>query len=228
MTNRETLPPAETADIVADFTIPGVTQIHGVTFDGSHVWFAAAPDQDLFEIDPASGGVLRRLGRRDCNAGLAFDGSHLWQICSDGKIHRIDRKTGKTERTIPTPDDHPAGLAWAAGFLWLGSFANRRILKIDPADGRVVKVLASDRLVTGVTFVDGELWHGTWPDDESVVEPGELRAIDAETGGVRRRVHLPAGTRISGTEWDGAERIFFGSQTDRETLRAIRRPKRRA
>ncbi len=229
--SRARLPEPTSARITDDVDVPGVDMIHGVTFDGTHVWFAGGPDQDLFCVDPASGRVVRRLGRRDCGAGLAFDGEHLWAVCEEGKrerIDRIDRANGKTLRSIPLHDDHPSGLAFAAGFLWLGSYRNRRILKIDPRDGRVVKTIASDRLVTGVTWVDGELWHGTYPERDEDVEPGELRAIDAETGAVKRRVQLPAGTRISGTEWDGGEKIWLGSRAAKESLRAIRRPSRGA
>lgn len=206
------LPAPVATAITARFTFAGVEQIHGVTFDGEHVWFAASPDNDLHCVDPATGKLLRKLGRRDCAAGLAFDGQHLWQICGE-QIHRIDRATGRTLRAIPAPPGGGhSGLAFAAGHLWVGSFRGRSITKVDPADGRVVAEIASDRLVTGVTFCAGELWHGTWPEAGSAAEPGELRQVDAASGAVRRRLHLPAGTHISGTESDGKDRIWFGNE----------------
>ena len=48
-----------------------------------------------------------------------------------------------------------------------------------------------------------------------------------ETGDVRRKVGLPAGMRVSGTEFDGKDRIWFGSERDAEVaLRAMAVKKR--
>lgn len=218
------LPAALTAQVLAEHALAGADPIHGVTFDGTHVWFAGGPDNDLFCVEPASGKLVRRLGRKDCNAGLAFDGTHLWQVCG-AEIHQIERATGKTMRSIPLPAGcHASGLAWAAGYLWLGDFDGRAIHKLDPSNGKVLRTIRSERLVTGVTWAGAELWHGTYPESAEAVEPGELRRIDPETGAVKARVHLSAGTRISGTEFDGQDRIWLGSLQGRSTLRAVRKP----
>jgi outer membrane protein assembly factor BamB len=223
MTGMNTHP--STARILAEFALPGTTCIHGVTFDGAHVWCAAAPGDDLHCVDPATGALVKKLGPTGCNAGTAFDGEHLWQI-RDKKIDRIDRATGKTLRSIPAPPNaHVSGMAWAAGTLWVGDFNGRAIHKVDPETGNVLRTIRSERLVTGVTWAGSELWHGTYPEDEKSIEPGELREIDPESGAVRRRVHLPAGTLISGTEFDGSGRIWLGSlQRGKATLRAVKKP----
>jgi len=36
-------------------------------------------------------------------------------------------------------------------------------------DGKVLRSIQSIRFVTGVTWIDGEFWHGTWEGDESDV-----------------------------------------------------------
>lgn len=217
------LPEATRAEILSEIEIPGIDMIHGVTFDGAHVWFAGGPDGDLFCVDPQSKKLVRRLGRSDCTAGTAWDGAHLWQICGD-RIHKLDA-AGKTLHSIPVPDKHSSGMAWGAGYLWCGAFDTRKIHKVDPRTGEVLKSIPSDRLVTGVTWAGSELWHGTYPEHADDVEPGELRQIDADTGEVRRRLHLPSGTRISGTEWDGKDRIWFGSRAEKDTLRAVKKPR---
>lgn len=218
------LPPATRAEILDEIEIQGIDMIHGVTFDGTNVWFAGGPDSDLFCVDPHTKKVVRRLGRSDCAAGTAWDGTHLWQICGD-RIHKLDA-SGKTLHSIPTPSKHSSGMAWGAGSLWCGSFDDRKIHKVDPKTGSVLKSIASDRLVTGVTWAGSELWHGTYPEHANDVEPGELRHIDAETGEVKRRLHLPNGTRISGTESDGKDRIWLGSRAQKDTLRAVKKPSR--
>lgn len=212
------------AEILAEYAVPGATCIHGVTFDGTHVWLAAGPSDDLHCVDPATGALVKRLGRSDCASGLAFDGKNLWQICGQ-RIDCIDRATGRTIRSIPAPDAHLSGMAYAAGFLWVGDFAGRAIHKVDPETGKVLRTIRSERLVTGVTWAGAELWHGTYPEDTNSNEPGELREIDAESGAVKRRVHLPAGTLVSGTESDGRGRIWLGSLVkEKATLRAVKKP----
>jgi hypothetical protein len=48
-----------TAEIVREYgAFPGVEHVHGVTYDGENVWFAAG--DKLIAIDPASGKTLRR------------------------------------------------------------------------------------------------------------------------------------------------------------------------
>jgi hypothetical protein len=85
----------------------------------------------------------------------------------------------------------------------------------------VLKTLASDRFVTGVTWLEGELWHGTWEGEES-----ELRQIDADSGEVLTRLALPEGSGVSGLESDGESTFYCGGGASGK-VRAVRRPKRR-
>jgi hypothetical protein len=70
-----------------------------------------------------------------------------------------------------------------------------------------------------VTWVDGELWHGTWENDES-----ELRCIDAQSGEVLQRLEMPQGIGVSGLESDGADLFYCGGGNSGK-VRAVRRPK---
>jgi hypothetical protein len=81
-----------------------------------------------------------------------------------------------------------------------------------------LRTLHSDRFVTGVTWVEGELWHGTWENDES-----EVRRVDAESGEVLEALELPKGIGVSGLESDGGERFFCGGGSSGK-VRVIRRP----
>ena len=74
--------------------------------------------------------------------------------------------------------------------------------------------------MTGVTWVDGELWHGTWEGDES-----EIRRIDPSTGNVLESIEMPKGVNVSGLESDGKDRFFCGGGKT-GTVRAVRRPAR--
>ena len=90
---------------------------------------------------------------------------------------------------------------------------------MDPQTGAILRTIESNRFVTGVTWVDGELWHATWEGDES-----ELRQIDPRSGEVLRTLELPAGVGVSGLESDGGDRFYCGDGTGGK-LRAVRRPR---
>src|SRR5260370_37005906 len=87
--------PAEIVREYGPFT--GADQVHGVTYDGQKVWFAAGDKLNTF--DPASGKILRSIDVA-AHAGTAFDGEHLFQLAED-RIQKIDPKTGRVLATIP-------------------------------------------------------------------------------------------------------------------------------
>src|SRR5919108_737618 len=87
-----------TAEIVREYgPFPSADHVHGVTYDGQNVWFAAV--DRLIAFDPASGKTLRSI-EVAAHAGTAFDGHHLWQLAED-RIQKIDPKTGRVLGTIP-------------------------------------------------------------------------------------------------------------------------------
>ncbi len=212
---RDTTIPA--AEIVREYgPYPG-TGVAGVTFDGSHVWFARG--EGITAIDPGSGDVVRELPV-PADAGTAFDGTHLWQI-AEARIDKIDPANGDVLASIPAPGHGgDSGLAWAEGSLWVGQYRDRKIHRIDPETGAVLRTIESNRFVTGVTWVDGELWHGTWEGDDS-----DIRRIDPASGAVLERLEMPRGAGVSGLESDGAD-VFYAGGGGSGTVRAVRRPKR--
>lgn len=205
------------AEIVREYgPFPGVEHVAGVTFDGQQVWFASG--DRINALDPGSGETVRAI-EAAAHAGTAFDGTHLYQI-ADERIQKIDPHTGQVLSTIPTPPGGGSGLAWAEGSLWLGRYRDRKIHQIDPHTGAVLRTIESNRFVTGVTWVDGELWHATWEGEES-----DLRRVDPRTGEVLEQLDMPQGTFISGMESDGKDRFYCGGGGSGK-LRAVRRPRR--
>jgi glutamine cyclotransferase len=208
------------ADIVREYgPFPGAESVHGVTYDGQHVWFAAG--ERLHAFDPSSG---KTLGSIDvaADAGTAFDGRHLFQLAG-GQIRKIDPKTGRVLAMIPSPGGGgDSGLTWAEGTLWVGQYRARKIYQIDPESGAILRTIESNRFVTGVTWADGDLWHATWEGDES-----ELRRVDPRTGEVLEALEMPRGVGISGLESDGRDLFFCGGGPTGK-VRAVRRPRRGA
>lgn len=206
------------AEIVREYgPFDGADGVHGVTYDGHNVWFAAG--DKLISFDPA-GGETRRSIDAAAHAGTAWDGRYLFQIAED-RIQKLDPETGRVLATIPAPGGGAdSGLAWAEGTLWVGQYRDRKIHQVDPETGAILRTIESNRFVTGVTWVDDELWHGTWENDAS-----ELRRIDPGTGEVLESLDLPPGAGVSGLESDGGDQFFCGGGNSGK-VRAVRRPGR--
>jgi streptogramin lyase len=207
------------AEIIREYgAFPGVDHVHGVTYDGTHVWIAAGAQ--LIAIDPESGEAVHAIPV-SAHAGTAFDGRHIFQI-AESRIQKIDPKSGRVLSTIPAPGGGgDSGLAWAEGSLWVGQYRDRKIHQIDPETGAILRTIESNRFVTGVTWSDDQLWHGIWEGDE-----GELRRIDPRTGEVLEKLEMPSGVAVSGLE-AGADRFYCGGGRSGK-VRAVRRPKKDA
>jgi glutamine cyclotransferase len=206
------------AEILREYgPFPDINSVHGVTFDGERVWFASG--DRLNALDPATGETVRSIDVA-AHAGTAFDGQHLYQI-AENRIQKIDPKTDRVIASIPAPGGgNDSGLAWAEGTLWVGQYRDRKIHQIDPETGAILRTIESNRFVTGVTWVDGELWHATLEGDES-----ELRRVDPQNGKVLDRLDMPRGTTVSGLESDGGDRFYCGGGSSGK-VRAVRRPGR--
>src|ERR1700743_2595310 len=205
------------AEIIREYgPFPEANAVHGVTYDGPNVWFASG--NKLNALDPGSGALLRSI-EVAAHAGTAFDGEHLFQLAED-RIQKIDLKTGRARATIPAPSGGAdAGLAWAEGTLWVGHDRGRKIHQVDPETGAILRTIESNRFVTGVTWVDGDLWHATWEGDES-----DLRRINPRTGEVLESLEMPRGVNVSGLESDGGNRFFCGGGKTGK-VRVVRRPR---
>jgi streptogramin lyase len=204
------------AEILREYgPYPGIDNVHGVTFDGAQVWFARG--QSIVAVDPGGGALVRELAVV-AEGGTAFDGKYLWQL-ANGRIQKVDPRSGQVVATIPAPaHGGDSGLTWAEGTLWVGEYRARKIHQIDAETGAILRTIESDRFVTGVSWVNGELWHATREDEHS-----DLRRVDPETGEVLERLEMPAGIVVSGLEADGAGVFYCGGSTSGK-VRAVRKP----
>ena len=194
---------AQRAEILREYgPFPGINEIGGVTFDGKQVWFARG--ESIVALDPKSGTIVREIAVA-ADAGTAFDGKYLWQLADD-RIQKVDPESGKVVATIPAPaQGRDSGLTWAEGTLWVGEHRARKIHQIDAKTGEILRTIESDRFVTGVSWVNGELWHATLEAEQS-----EIRRINPVSGEVFERLELPAGVVVSGMESDGAGVFYCG------------------
>ncbi|MFL6575156.1 MAG: glutaminyl-peptide cyclotransferase [Povalibacter sp.] len=208
---------AEIVDELGPF--PGFEGVHGLTYDGENVWFASGDKLNVLDLKQRK--PVRSIDVA-AHAGTAFDGKYLFQI-AENRIHKIDPQSGRILASIPAPGaGGDSGLAWAEGALWVGQYRDRKIHQIDPQTGKILRTIESNRFVTGVTWLEDELWHATLEGDES-----ELRRVDPQTGEVLEKVAMPPGAFISGLESDGRDQFFCGGAKSGK-VRIVRRPKRAA
>src|SRR5262249_39839400 len=136
-------------------------------------------DQTLSKLDPspfpaalrtgheliAAGIAIRRLQTRAARAALSRAASAAQRACIPALTAEVENayfalSTGRVLATIPAPGGGgDSGLAWAEGALWVGQYRARKIHQIDPETGKILRTIDSNRFVTGVTWVDGELWQ---------------------------------------------------------------------
>jgi glutamine cyclotransferase len=201
------------AEIVREYVPFEGSSVHGVTYDGTLVWFAR--DDELVAFDPEREEVVHRYAVPGAKAGTAFDGKHLYQLAG-AEIVVVDPAGGRIVRRFPAPaKGMNSGMAWADGYLWIGQFRESRIVKVDATTGEVVKTLASDRFVTGVSCVDGALWHAAAYDEK----PSELRRLGPD-GEVEETLRFPV-DGISGIERTHDGDFWCGGS--KGTLRLVRR-----
>jgi len=216
-TARKNKTDTQRAEILREYgPFPGMDHIHGVTYDGTQVWFARG--ESIVALNPNTGAVIREIAV-PAEAGTAFDGTYLWQLAED-RIQKVDPRSGQVVATIPAPaHGRDSGLAWAEGTLWVGEYRARKIHQIDAKTGAILRTIESDRFVTGVSWIKGDLWHGTLEAEQS-----ELRRVNPETGEVLERLEMPAGVTVSGLEGDGSG-VFYCGGASSGKLRAVRKPK---
>lgn len=185
-------------------------RIHGVTWDGKRVWLCR--DDELVAFDPETERVVKRHSIPRAKAGTAFDGTHLYQLADD-EILVVEPESGRIVRKLPAPGKgEDSGMAWADGYLWIGQYYGAKIHKVDAKTGEVVKTLTSDRFVTGVSFVDGALWHGTMQDGK----PTEIRRL-ASDGTVEEVIDVPT-KRLAGMEANGEDGFWCAGENGRLLL----------
>jgi outer membrane protein assembly factor BamB len=198
------------AEVVRTYGPFGEGGVHGVTFDGKLVWFAR--DNELVAFDPDTEKVVHRHAV-PADAGTAFDGENLYQL-ADAEILVIRPADGRILRKMPAPGKgEDSGMAYADGYLWVGQYRAAKIHQVDARTGEVVKTLSSDRFVTGVSCVDGVLWHGALDKDK----PAELRRL-ALDGTVEETLTVQDTTHIAGVESNGQGAFWCGGEAGKVLL----------
>ena len=108
-------------------------------------------------------------------------------------MSRIDPRTNRVVKTFDAGAE-PNGLLLAYGSLWVGDYGGGKLLRLDPATGRILQrwpIAHAD----WITASPGALWVSS--------EAGTIVRIDPSSGAVKARIEV--GANPLATAWIGGE-----------------------
>ncbi len=187
-------------------TIPVGVQPASMTIGAGSVW-TANYDGTIGRIDPATN-TSTSVGQFPHLCGQpTVAGGAIWvYVCDVDQPHvaRVDIATGKTTATIPAGSDQ-SSLLWADGVLWMATFPDGELLRIDPRTGSVRQRIALPGcpMLGRQSYAFGSLWVslGSCGDNSLVLR------LDPKTGAITARIKAIAGGSLSvgnGAVWVGA------------------------
>jgi len=238
-------PPPEPLD---DQTPPG--SINGITVQGDSLWIASIGDDQLLQVDRATGAILARhdtggagpddvavapdgsiysTGYESGVLGRVVDGAYEEVVDVAPLINPIDvaddgtvwvasmSDSGELFRIVPgsEPESVASGLVMVNGFEFdeetgtiLGPsdpMGSPAIVRIDPADGSVEKV------VEGLPAVLASTWH---PDGRFIALgniDGQVLAVDVEAGTFEVLVTVPDGAPFDNLAYADDGTLYLSS-----------------
>ena len=107
------------AKIIREYgPFPGVEQVHGVTYDGKQVWFAAGGGLALGLLVEDHAHATSPVTQALPSTANIY---HSRRIASEDR-----HEAGRVLSTIPAPGGGAdSGMAWAEGTLWVASIATQ-------------------------------------------------------------------------------------------------------
>jgi ABC-type branched-subunit amino acid transport system substrate-binding protein/outer membrane protein assembly factor BamB/predicted Ser/Thr protein kinase len=158
------------------------------------LWALGLDGKTLLRLDPATHEVEKRFRLDSSATDIAAGAGAVW-VAADGKLRRMDPRTGATLSTtkLPSggvyPGDVPAQnwgypqLAVGAGAVWVIN-ENRSVSRIDPTTGKRVATIKVDAVTLaagreGVWFLSGE-------------ETRAVQSIDPRTNRVGKSIRVGA------------------------------------
>jgi glutaminyl-peptide cyclotransferase len=132
--------------------LPGQLFGEGVTVVGDRIWQLTYQDGVALEWDRATLTLLRQVPLQGEGWGLCFDGTRLVRSDGTDRLRFQDPTTfAETGSVGVTLDGQPVTelneLDCAGGQVWANVWRTDRIVRIDPADGRVTAVVDASGLL---------------------------------------------------------------------------------
>jgi ABC-type branched-subunit amino acid transport system substrate-binding protein/outer membrane protein assembly factor BamB/predicted Ser/Thr protein kinase len=176
------------------------------------LWALGLDGATVSRIDPDTREVIRQSKVKGGATDIAAGAGAVWVKSEDGRLHRLDPRTGKATNVVKLPEtdfqcDLPfqnqgyPQVAVGAGAVWAIS-EDRRVFRIDPETGeRVAKIDVDATTIAagkeGVWFIRGDETKAVTRIDPRTNRPGQTIQVGAQ--------HLSAVAVGGGHVWASAE-----------------------
>lgn len=145
--------------------LPGQLFGEGISVVGDRIWQLTWKDRVVLEWDRASLTLVRQLPLDDEGWGLCFDGTRLVRSNGTARLSFQDPTTfAPTGSVTVTLDGQPVTelneLDCSGGQVWANVWQTDRIVRIDPATGRVTAVVDASGLLTPQQRAGADVLNG--------------------------------------------------------------------
>jgi glutamine cyclotransferase len=170
------------------------------------------PSKDRPQATTRIAEIVREYGPfpgADSVAGVTHDGQRVW-AATGTRLIAFDPASGEPTRTLDCTCD--AGTAFDGNYLY--QIAEKRIDKIDPANGNVLASIPApgNGNDSGLTWAEGSLWVGQHRDRK-------IHQIDPATGAIIRTIE--SNRFVTGVTWVDGE-LWHGTwEGDESDIRRI-------
>jgi len=114
-----------------------------VCYAGGFVWVvtsAFAPNNLIYKLDPATGGILASWAVTNSPTGVCTDGTTLWISTHSGAGNGWVRQYtyAGAAGLVANVGDNPYGCCYGAGHVWVPNYVSGTITKVRVSDGAVI------------------------------------------------------------------------------------------
>jgi YVTN family beta-propeller protein len=168
---------------------------------GGSVWVTDHTGNQVVQVDPAAGRVVRRLKVGAYPFGLAYGARSVWVGSRYGNaVTRLDPATGKRKARIGVGGG-PYALAYGAGAVWVTNETSGTVSRIGPKRNRVVKTIRVGGGPNGIAVAFGKVWVADYA-------RGRLLRLSPARNRVERAIRIPSAdwiTPLGGALWVSSE-----------------------
>jgi hypothetical protein len=189
---------------IDSFPSPDTTPF-GLEWINGKLWNCDFRAQEIFQLDPTNGSVLRSFSAPDqWSKDLAFDGNYLFVGGNfQSAIYKIDTVSGNIVGWFNAPGSNPVGLCFDGTYLWNADWNSDQsrpnyIYKLNPVNGQKI-----DSIITPAEWPAGLAWDGNylWSVD---MKNRVIYRINPLNGGIVGAIGTP-GTKPTGLAWGDNE-----------------------
>lgn len=173
------------------------------------LWVADSTDQDLLELGPLTGSVVRAFSLDVHPTSIALAAGLLWVAAySSGALEGVDPMTGQAVGTVSVGNG-PAAVTFASGYLWVANNLDSTVSVVDPATFTVVSTIAVGSGPAALVASHGAIWVANqYSGTVSRISPERLAVVGSVDVGENpvALASAPAGVWVAASAPSGGDK----------------------